>query len=181
MNEAGLTNKWRERYEKGHNNRCTDAKTAEKERKTKKHDQRITLQNMSGSFVVLLVGIFCSVIVFIIELILRSRESDAVVNLSSTVPSVHITASIINHINDNNTIPSALPSDVADQLNKDDHITAPDKESSVTNTQSSKPEVVIINPPNAIEMQETADTSITLNRLMENEDIDKGINASGYF
>jgi len=173
MNEAGLTNKWRERYEKGHNNRCTDANTAKKEGKAKKRNQRITLQNMSGSFVVLLVGIFCSVIVFIIELILSRRESDIVVNLSSTVPSVYITASIINQIIDSNIIPSALPSGVSDQLNKDDHITAPDKESSVTNNQSSQPEaVVILNPPNAINMNETADTSITLNRLMENEDID---------
>lgn len=80
MNEAGLPEKWRRRYQRG-GHRCV-GNDAEKEGKAKKRDQRITLKNISGSFVVLVVGLFSSLIVFISEFIIRRRES-AVVNLPS--------------------------------------------------------------------------------------------------
>jgi len=76
VNEAGLTEKWRRRFQRD-GNRCI-GNEKEKGRKTKKHDQRITLKNMSGSFVILVVGIFSSVIVFLTELIIRRRESTAI-------------------------------------------------------------------------------------------------------
>ena len=78
MNAEGLPEKWRRRFQKD-GNRC------EKDRKEKKkRDQRITLFNMSGSFVVLLVGIVVSVVVYIIEFILLRRQS-AIVEVQITV------------------------------------------------------------------------------------------------
>ena len=78
MNEAGLPEKWRSRFRKG-NGRCTGKK--EKKKPQSRHHQsanhRITLQNLSGSFVVLLVGISFSIAVFIIELILRRRNNNS--------------------------------------------------------------------------------------------------------
>ena len=77
MNAEGLPEKWRRLFQR-------DGNLCEKYRKKKKKkcEQQITLKNMSGSFVVLLVGMFSSVVVFIIELILRCRESATVTVLS---------------------------------------------------------------------------------------------------
>ena len=77
MNEAGLPEKWRRHFQNG-NNYFVIGKGAEKGKKSKKKDQRITLNNMSGSFVVLLVGIFSSIVVVIIELTIFRRESSVV-------------------------------------------------------------------------------------------------------
>jgi hypothetical protein len=63
--------KWRLYFENG-GNRCVGN---DADKNGRKKDYRLTLNNMSGSFVVLLVGIFCSVVVFIIESILQRRES----------------------------------------------------------------------------------------------------------
>ena len=68
MNDAGLPEKWRLRFQRD-GNRCE-----KNDGKEKKRNQRITLKNISGSFVVILVGMFSSVFVFIIELILRRRR-----------------------------------------------------------------------------------------------------------
>ena len=70
MNEAGLPEKWRSRFRKG-NGRCTG-----KESRDQSANHRITLKNMSGSFVVFLVGISFSITVFIIELILRRHNNN---------------------------------------------------------------------------------------------------------
>ena len=77
MNEAGLPEKWRLQIEKG-GNRCVGYDTKGGRNANKKCDQRITLQNMSGPFLVLLVGMFSSLVVFIIELIIPRRESATV-------------------------------------------------------------------------------------------------------
>jgi len=86
MNEAGLPEKWRRYFQMGKN---AGNRAADKERKSKKKDQRITLTNMSGAFVVLLVGIFSSIVIFITELVLRhsesSSESQPGVQISDTV------------------------------------------------------------------------------------------------
>jgi hypothetical protein len=75
MKETGLTMKWRLRFEKG-GNRCVGNDADKNEKQTqRKNEQRLTLNNMLGSFVVLLAGIFSSVVVFITESILHRRES----------------------------------------------------------------------------------------------------------
>jgi len=76
MNAEGLPEKWRLLFQRN-GNRCERG-----DGKEKKRDQRITLKNMSGSFVVLVVGIFFSLLVFIVELILRRRESATVAVLT---------------------------------------------------------------------------------------------------
>ena len=76
MNDAGLPEKWRLRFQRD-GNRCE-----KNDGKEKKRNQRITLKNISGSFVVILVGMFSSVVVFIIELIRRRRESATVAVLT---------------------------------------------------------------------------------------------------
>ena len=76
MNAEGLPEKWRLRFQRD-GNRCEN-----NDGKEKKRDQRITLKNISGSFVVLVVGIFFSLLVFIVELILRRRESATVAVLT---------------------------------------------------------------------------------------------------
>ena len=76
MNDVGLPEKWRLLFQRD-GNRCE--KNGGKE---KKRDQRITLKNISGSFVVLVVGIFFSLLVFIVELVLRRCESATVAVLT---------------------------------------------------------------------------------------------------
>ena len=63
MNEAGLLNKWRILFRTG-KGRCVG--------KEKKEESlhRISLKNLSGSFVVYLVGIVSAVFVFIVEMII---------------------------------------------------------------------------------------------------------------
>ena len=80
MNEAGLLEKWRRRFQLA-GNRCVGNDGAERDGKAnkKRDQQRIALNNMSGSFVVILVGMFSSVVVFIIELILRRRRENTFV------------------------------------------------------------------------------------------------------
>ena len=72
MNEAGLLDKWRSRFRKG-KGRCVSEK---------KDDSlhRISLQNLSGAFVVFCVGIVSAVLVFIAELIIHHRSTKAINN-----------------------------------------------------------------------------------------------------
>ena len=72
MNEAGLPEKWRSRFRKG--NRCTGKEKKKPPTRHQSANHRITLKNLSGSFVVFLVGISFSIAIFIIELILRRRN-----------------------------------------------------------------------------------------------------------
>ena len=87
MNEAGLPEKWRSRFRKG-NGRCTgkEEKNKPQSRRHPSANHRITLQNLSGSFVVFLVGISFSIAVFIIELILRRRNNNSRVVHIQPVP-----------------------------------------------------------------------------------------------
>ena len=71
MNAEGLPEKWRLLFQRN-GNRC------EKDDGKNKRDQRITLKNISGSFVVLVVGMFSSLLAFIVELLFRRRESATV-------------------------------------------------------------------------------------------------------
>ena len=71
MNAEGLPEKWRLLFQRN-GNRC------EKDDGKSKRDQRITLKNISGSFVVLVVGMFSSLLAFIVELLFRRRESATV-------------------------------------------------------------------------------------------------------
>ena len=86
MNEAGLPEKWRSRFRKG-KNRCTGKK--EKTKPQSRHqsaNHRISLKDMSGSFVVLLVGISFSIAIFIIELILRRHNNNSKVGNIQPAP-----------------------------------------------------------------------------------------------
>jgi len=74
MNEAGLPDKWRKQFQTNSGHCLTNGGTKQNKKAGKK-DQSITLKNLSGSFVVLLVGIFFSIILFIIELIIYHRKS----------------------------------------------------------------------------------------------------------
>ena len=82
MNDVGLPEKWRLLFQRD-GNRCE--KNGGKE---KKRDQRITLKNISGSFVVLVVGIFFSLLVLFNHwgcLLIRSISSVDVVDLVGTL------------------------------------------------------------------------------------------------
>lgn len=115
MNEAGLSTKWRLRFERD-GNRCVGNDDADKNAKERRNNQRITLSNMSGSFVILLVGLLFSVTVFIVELIFRRRESP--VNNHLQLPAQTHT-NLINNNNGSiiNTPPATLPVS-SDQLNQ---------------------------------------------------------------
>ena len=85
MNEAGLPEKWRLGFDKG-GNRCVGHGAEKEMTSNNQQTRRLTIEDLSGSFVVFLIGFFSSVVVFIIELILRRRESaTAVLPLSKTV------------------------------------------------------------------------------------------------
>ena len=86
MNEAGLPEKWRSRFRTG-KNRCTGKK--EKTKPQSRHqsaNHRISLKDMSGSFVVLLVGISFLIAIFIIELILRRHNNNSKVGNIQPAP-----------------------------------------------------------------------------------------------
>ena len=123
MNEARLPEKWKLQFEKG-NNQCVGNVAVVKDGKGKKRDQRISLRNMSGSFVVLLVGIFSSFVVFIIELALRRREA-------ANLPTAAVTE---YKAEDDRSNQSPTPALTVNKLNKEDReVDKPDNESSTYN------------------------------------------------
>jgi hypothetical protein len=123
MNEARLPEKWRLQFEKG-DNQCVGNVAVVKDGKGKKRDQRISLRNMSGSFVVLLVGIFSSFVVFIIELALRRREA-------ANLPTAAVTE---YKAEDDRSNQSPTPALTVNKLNKEDReVDKPDNESSTYN------------------------------------------------
>ena len=68
MAEAGLLDEWRSRFQRD-NGHCVDKKKQKGNRQTQTNN-RITLKNLSGAFVVLFVGYLTSIFLFIGELIL---------------------------------------------------------------------------------------------------------------
>ena len=73
MNEAGLPQKWRRRFFNAKSDQCIGNNNLVVNKANNKN-HRISLKNMSGSFVVLLVGIATSFVIFIVELILLRKE-----------------------------------------------------------------------------------------------------------
>lgn len=121
MKEAGLPDKWREQFQTYNGNHCLTNGGTKQNKKAGKKDQSITLKNLSGSFVVLLVGIFFSIILFIIELILYHRKCSVVAVLP--VPNMK-TDSIAE---DESSTAKQLTSDAAnnDGLNKTAEVNLP--------------------------------------------------------
>ena len=118
MNEAGLPEKWRLHIEKG-GNRCVGYDKEGGRKANKKRDQRITLQHMSGPFVVLLVGMFTSLVVFIIELIIPRRKSATVAVNPPSVSGDPIKESEASASNNQPSVSINNKSSV-DQLNNDE-------------------------------------------------------------
>jgi len=158
MNEARLPEKWRLQFEKG-DNRCVGNVAAVKDEKRKKRDQRITLKNISGSFVVLLVGIFSSFVAFIIERVLRPRKAGTTANLpTAAVTKYKAEDDRSNHQSKKIIITSPTPAPTVNKLNKEDReVDTPDNESSTYNIKTST---------NIIESDESAIAKINLTSKM---------------
>jgi hypothetical protein len=106
MNEAGLPDKWRRMADRNVGYHCSgNMADAKVKSKSKKQNQRIPLKNMLGSFVILLTGIFSSMVAFVFELILRRHQYASVTAIDRTTPpiSVVIDVSLKNIIAINNS------------------------------------------------------------------------------
>ena len=113
MNEAGLPQKWRRRYFNAKSDQCIgNDNLGVNNRVNNNKNHRISLKNMSGSFVVLLVGIAASFVIFIVELILLRKEKRQQPKVASKIPIIMVKP--VKNLKVNN--PPATPSDNGNKI-----------------------------------------------------------------